>query len=480
MKELDKRDGSRVARRNEGKVAGTAKWKRPQGRRPRVAQRRMNAGFVLIAGITLVVTAVWLVQSPDEIHRGVRIGEVGVGGMSKGEARGAIERQASTAFEQIRFGDGIFTVSGEQLGVKIGAEAAVDEAYAVGREGWAGRRAFEVVRAYFLGGVQVDPAVEYEEAAARSALEDATGEFYQRPQNATFYVTDDGRVEVQEARDGRVLNEEGTLANLDRALASASGEVPIAADDKKPEVSTQEIEGLKPTEVIGEYKTDFLWDSNPSRQANLRKASGAIDGTLLAPGEVFSFNDLTSPLDYEKAKTFSDGGVGFANGGGLCQVSSTLYMAATYAGLEIVERNAHYAVLPYIRPGLDATVWFGGEGIPELDMRFKNTTGTYVLVREYVDKEGFLRAEILGQPTGKKVEMRSERIFEDPNRGIKWTTYKKVTGKGGEVLRDGFLYSDVYSYNPPAPEGTPHYKTKAPRVAGWSDPNNTTGWADVE
>ncbi|QIN85523.1 hypothetical protein GBA63_21985 (plasmid) [Rubrobacter tropicus] len=233
-------------------------------------------------------------------------------------------------------------------------------------------------------------------------------------------------------------------------------------------------------EVLGEYQTDFLWDSNPSRKGNMNLAAGAVDGTVLEPGEVFSFNDLTRGLDYEAAKTFSDGGVGYANGGGLCQVSSTLHMAAQYAGLEIVERNPHYAVLPYIRPGFDATVWFGGDGIPELDMRFENTTGGDVLVREWVDEKGFLNARILGEePTGKEVEMRSEKVFEDPARGIKWATYKKVT-KDGEVLFDGLLHTDVYGYNPPVPEGMPHYETNKPRVGGWPDPTNTTGWAETE
>jgi vancomycin resistance protein YoaR len=479
VREATSRGGPHAVRTYERSTTPTAKRKRSPSRKPDYARRRRIAGLALVAVILLVVVAVWYAGNADEIRRGIRIGEVDVGGMTKEEAREAVERHAAGDFGEIRFGDGVFSVPGEKLGVEVDAARAVDEAYSVGREGWAGERVFGVLRSY-LGGIQLDPAVEYREEAARGVVENAAREFYQRPQNATFRLTDDGQVEVQEARQGRVLNREKTLENLDRALSEMSGEVPIAADYNEAEVPTQEIAALKPTEVIGEFKTDFEWDSTPSRQANMRKASGAVDGTLLAPGEVFSFNELASSLDYEEAKTFSDGGVAYADGGGLCQVSSTLYMAATYAGLEIVERNAHYAVLPYIRPGFDATVWFGGEGIPELDMKFKNTTGAYVLVREYVDEEGFLNAEIWGQPTGKKVEMRSERNFEDPQRGIKWTTYKKVTDGDGRVLREGFLYSDIYSYNPPVPEEGPHYKTSIPRVSGWKDPNNTTGWADVE
>jgi vancomycin resistance protein YoaR len=477
VREATSRGGPHAVRTYERSTTPTAKRKRSPGRKPDYARRRRIAGLALVAVILLVVVAVWYAGNADEIRRGIRIGEVDVGGMTKEEAREAVERHAAGAFGEIRFGDGVFSVPGEKLGVEVDAARAVDEAYSVGREGWAGERVFGVLRSY-LGGIQLDPAVEYREEAARGVVENAAREFYQRPQNATFRLTDDGQVEVQEARQGRVLNREKTLENLDRALSEMSSEVPIAADYNESEVPTQEIAALKPTEVIGEFKTDFEWDSTPSRQANMKLASGAVDGTLLAPGEVFSFNELASRLDYEQAKTFSKGGVAYADGGGLCQVSSTLYMAAQYAGLQIVERNPHYAVLPYIKPGFDATVWFGepGSGWGEQDMRFKNTTDAYVLVREYVDERGFLNAEIWGQPTGKKVEMRTEKVFEKPDRGIKWATYKTVTNEDGKVIFDGLIHEYVYSYNPPVPDEGPHYDTSIPRVSGWKDPTNTTGW----
>ena len=477
MRETTNRGGPHAVRREyERKTSPGAKQKRSRGREPNYVRRRRNAILALIAGVLLVVVTVWFWGDADEIRGGIRVGEVEVGGMTRGEAREAVERHAAGTFEEIRFGDGVFSVPGEKLGVKVDAASAVGEAYSVGRDGWVGERVLDVLRAY-LGGIQIDSDVEYEEEAARGVLEDAAREFYEEPQNATFRVTDNGQVEVQKARQGRVLDRQETLANLDRALEDMSSEVPIAADYKKAEVSTQEVEGLKPTEVIGEYRTDFRWDSNPSRKANMRLAAGAINNTLLAPGEVFSFNELTSELDYASAKTFSDGGVAYADGGGLCQVSSTLYMAAQYAGLEIVERHPHYAVLPYIKPGFDATVWFGDEwGWGVLDMKFKNNTDAYILVREWVDERGFMNAEIRGQPTGKKVEMRTEKIFERPQVGIKWATYKTVS-KDGKVIFDGLIHDYIYAYNPPAPEGGPHYDTSIPRVSGWSDPTNTTGWA---
>ena len=479
MKEISKQGGPRAARRSDRRNAAAARRKSSKSR---YALRR-GIALVALAVCTLLagLFALDALIGGDEIHRGVSIGDVDVGGMTPDEAREAVERDAASTFEKISFGTGgeAFTLSGEELGVEPDAAAAVDEAYSVGRRGNVFQRISEVSRSY-MGGVQVDLQAGYDEQAAGRALDKVADEYNRAPQNAGFTVTDAGKVEVEEAQNGRVLGKEETLANLDRALENMSGRVALAEGPApKPEVTTAEVQKYKPEEVIGEYQTDFLWDSNPNRKHNMKLAAGAVNNTVVAPGEVFSFNELAAELDYKEAKTFSDGGVGIANGGGLCQVSSTLYMAAQYAGMEIVERHPHYAVLPYIKPGFDATVWFGDEyGYGVQDMKFKNTTDAHLLIREWVDDKGFLNAQILGQPTGKKVEMRTEKIFEDTTRGIKWVTYKKVT-QDGEVLRDGYLYEYTYSYNPPPPDDAPHYDTNAPRVSGWSDPGNTTGWAEV-
>ena len=477
MKEISKEGGPRATRRANREAAVAAKRKR---RKAPYARRRGAALVALIACFLLIGAAVvdYLAGGDDEINRGVRIGSVDVGGMTKDEARKAVERDASETFQNISFGKGkeSFSLGGDDLGVRVNAAEAVDEAYSVGRRGNIFQKFSDASRSY-LGGVHVDLVAGYDEGKARSALDKVADDYNKKPQDASFSVTDDGKVVVKKAHEGRVLDQEKTLANLEGALKNMSGQVPIAEGPApKPEVTTAEVQNYRPKEVIGKYQTDFLWDSNPNRQYNMKLAAKAVNNTVLAPGEVFSFLDLTKHIDYKEAKTFSNGGIGVANGGGLCQVSSTLYMAANYAGLQIVERHPHYAVLPYIKPGFDATVWFGENGWGAQDMRFKNTTDGYIVIREWVDDKGFLNAQILGQPTGLKVEMRTEKIYEDPVKGIKWTTYKKVT-KDGKVIRNGFLHTYRYSFNPPVPENAPHYETSAPRVAGWPDPTNTTGWA---
>ncbi|HEY6582883.1 MAG TPA: VanW family protein [Rubrobacter sp.] len=477
MKEISKEVGPRANRRSKGE---TTRMVRRKPRKTSYARRRKIAGVAAIAGVLLVgvVAFSFLGGGDDEISGGVSIGSVDVGGMTRAEAQKTVQGDASATFEEISFGTGKdgFSIGGDDLGVNVNAAQAVDEAYAVGRRGGVFKHISDAVGSR-LGGTQIDLVAGYDQDKAKGVLAKAAEGYNEEPQNASFSVTDDGKVEVKEAENGRVLDQDATLANLEGALKNMSGQVPIAqGPPPKPEVTTAEVQSYKPEEVIGKFQTDFLWDSNPNRKYNMKLAAAAVNNTVLAPGEVFSFLKLTQSLHYKEAKTFSNGGIGVANGGGLCQVSSTVYMAANYAGLEIVERHPHYAVLPYIKPGFDATVWFGENGWGAQDMKFKNTTDGYIVVREWVDDKGILNAQILGQPTGKKVEMSTKKLWEDPVRGIKWTTYKKVT-ENGNVIRDGALYSYRYSYNPPVPEDAPHYKTTAPRVAGWSDPTNTTGWA---
>ena len=148
-------------------------------------------------------------------------------------------------------------------------------------------------------------------------------------------------------------------------------------------------------------------------------------------------NDTVSDVDYKRTHVIVNGEETLADGGGLCQVTSTLYNAVLFAGLEVVERHPHASQLPYIRPGMDATIWFGA-----LDMKFENTTDGYVLLREYV-VDGFVYAEVWGQPTGLTVQMdsRPTKMGEEQS---KWTTYQKVTDEDGRVVYDGILHRDVY------------------------------------
>jgi vancomycin resistance protein YoaR len=428
-----------------------------------------------MAALALVVVGGLLVvlgfsENDEGIRSGVDIGGVDVGGMSKPEAREALESAASQRLSRITFQEGenkeADEIPGGRLGVELDAGQSVQRAYEVGRGGGFIERNFEALRGSSAG-VSVPAAISYDRAAAKEALSGLADEVYQEPENATYDASGSGNLEVVDGEPGHELAPEETLANLDESLPKLENRVRIATRGVEPTETAEDLKGVAPTEKIGEFETDYRYSDSEARKENLKISANAVNGTVVEPGEVFSMNEHIAGLDYKKAKVFADGGETSALGGGLCQVTSTVYMAAQYAGLDIVERNAHYTVLSYIRPGFDATVWFGGQGIPELDMKFENTTDSNILIREYVTEKGILKAEIWGQPNDKEVTMRSEQDFKDTDRGIKWSTYKTVK-EDGQVTQEGLLHEDLYSYPPPESVGDEGYNDV--RVGGWSSP----------
>jgi hypothetical protein len=137
---------------------------------------------------------------------------------------------------------------------------------------------------------------------------------------------------------------------------------------------------------IGRFATPFTDDAeHRARVGNLRLAAEALDGAMLAPGEVFSFNarvgERVEAFGYAKAPVIRDKVLAEGIGGGTCQVASTLHAAALLAGLGIVERSPHSHASAYIRVGLDATVVF-----PTIDLKLRNRFGTPVRIRTKVTR----------------------------------------------------------------------------------------------
>ncbi|MDP9479951.1 MAG: peptidoglycan binding domain-containing protein, partial [Actinomycetota bacterium] len=265
-----------------------------------------------------------------------------------------------------------------------------------------------------------------------------------KPVEASYGFAANGAVIVKPSREGQTVEGEKLLDSLGGGLFEGKHEYDVPLIIDKPTYTTTELESMKPTEMLGSYRTDYsIVPDDGSRVENLKISSRAVTGTLLAPGEVFSMNDKVSGLDYNESKVIINGKETKADGGGLCQVTSTLYNAVNEAGLDVTERFPHYAQLPYIRPGLDATVWFGGPGeADDLDMKFRNTSEGYVLIREYVANDGYIYAEVWGRPSGTEVKTWSEPVYRNAE-SAEWVTYQTYK-KNGETLYDGVLHRDTY------------------------------------
>ena len=262
-----------------------------------------------------------------------------------------------------------------------------------------------------------------------------------KPKNASYDFDGSGNVVVVPGREGRNIEWENLLDSVENNLFEGKREYQVQTNVEKPRYTTAGLEAKKPTELIGSYKTNYTatTDQGAERVDNLEIASNAVSGVFVAPGDTFSMLDHVTDLDYEKAHVIVDGAEETADGGGLCQVTSTLYNAALYAGMEITERTAHFSQLPYIRPGMDATVWYGDTTTEadDLDMSFRNTSEGYVLIQETVSDDGYIYASIYGVPDNIDVEMSSKEVWMTDDAS-KWVTHYERSEDGKVVYEDSW------------------------------------------
>ncbi len=259
-----------------------------------------------------------------------------------------------------------------------------------------------------------------------------------KPVEASYGFDSNGKVIVKPSHVGRSVDRETLLDDIQGGIFDGQREYRVSTSVEKPKYTTAALAAKKPTTLLGSYHTNYTATSDHSqaRVNNLKLASSAISGTFVAPGEVFSMNDTVSGLNFQASHVIINGATTTDLGGGLCQVTSTLYNAALYAGLEIVERHPHATQLPYIRPGMDATVWFGDQyGNGALDMQFKNTTDGYILLQEYVSRDNYIYAQVYGVPDNVDVTMSSEPVFMGPSSS-QWVTYYTRKEHGKVVYRD--------------------------------------------
>lgn len=233
-------------------------------------------------------------------------------------------------------------------------------------------------------------------------------------------------------------------ADLEKQLAEA-GEgqtIQVRFQILVPEHTKASLEDSLFNDVLSSVQTDHTW--NNDRTHNLILACEAIDGYIVKPGAVFSFNDVvgqrTPEKGYREATIFSGMESKPEVGGGVCQVASTLYVCSLYADLEIVERAVHTFTVDYVPLGLDATIYWGS-----LDYKFRNNTDYPIRIDASVH-DGVVDIEFVGTDTKDYyIKMRTETTSRTP-----WETVERVVTDGsyadGETIVSPYTGYTAKSY----------------------------------
>lgn len=268
----------------------------------------------------------------------------------------------------------------------------------------------------------LNPDGGYQETAIEALVAKIAVELNKPPQNAVFVFVEDKVQEFTPAKEGLKVEERLLMQQISDSLQvletsnqqTVTLSVPIIATP--PKITTGDVNNLGIKELIGKGTSRFK-GSISSRIHNIALAASKFNSVLIAPNETFSFNDALGDVSlytgYKQAYIIKDGKTILGDGGGVCQVSTTLFRAALNAGLPIVERRAHsYRVSYYEQgfpPGIDATVY-----APTTDLKIKNNTGNYILILTKVDKKtSTLVFELYGTSDG-RVATTTKPVVKNP------------------------------------------------------------------
>ncbi len=204
------------------------------------------------------------------------------------------------------------------------------------------------------------------------------------------------RKEVVPSSDGRLLDVAASIAATERAILEGSGEAAAVVETLRPSLTTQDLAQLQLNRILGWYETSFDdYGRFAYRAHNLKLGASKVTGTVILPNHDFSFNQVVGPRTtkegYRMAPVISLGELVDDIGGGMCQIASTIFAAAFFAGLEVVDSKGHSQVSHYIDLGLDSTVVY-----PNVDLILRNPYPFPVAIRMDVSR-GRVRAEILGK-----------------------------------------------------------------------------------
>lgn len=392
---------------------------------------KLNPWFFIlgIIGATLFLKLWQLIlldkDFKNKVYPKVYIDNVDFGGKTKKEVQNYYDKKSkplnNLSITVIFENQPVATLSGSAIGLKYDGQTAAERAYLIGRSKFLLPRIYQkFVSLTNLTRFDFTSTIDYDKLLVGEKT-DLLKEHYDFPAKNALFKFENGRViSFRKEEKGREIIKESFLSDFDNLVQSLKNKPKNAILIVKPKVIEPEITltslnnyGIE--ELISEGRSDFS-HSIPERIHNVILAASKFNGVLIPPGKTFSFNetigDISSLTGYKPAYIIKDGKTVLGDGGGVCQVSTTLFRAALNAGLPIVERYPHaYRVIYYendMKPGYDATVFS-----PSVDLKIKNDTPAHILIETEVDNiNNLLFFRFYGKKDERRVEVGDAYVWD--------------------------------------------------------------------
>ncbi len=428
--------------------------------------------LALVFAVGLIGHSLITVDAQEEgvIPDTVYFNDIDVSGMTKEEAQRVLSSHVDSLQNKsftLTTGDKSIQVLAEDLGLEIANPEIVEEALNLGKTGnliarYKDKKDLEKEPKKFTISYSSDEdKIETLLGVNMSNLNQEAVNCGLKRENGSFQIT--------EGADGIKVNVEKSVKAIQDYLKEdwnlSNAEIALETDVTKPKGTKEELSKVK--DLLGSFHTDYS-SSASGRAKNVNNGAEKIDGTVVYPGDQFSVYKAVSPFDaengYELAGSYENGTTVQTYGGGICQVSTTLYNAVILAELEVDERFNHSMIVNYVKPSMDAAI----AGTSK-DLKFTNNTNAPIYIEGYTSG-GQIYFNIFGQetrPANRTVTYESETLSQtepgvtlqadgshgigyfatltSPHTGYTARLWKVVTVNGVEQSRTEFNSS---RYNP--------------------------------
>lgn len=382
------------------------------------------------------------------IPNNVYIGAVSVSGMTKDEAIQAVNdyiNGLSDVDVTLKAGENSIDVKAKELGLSWGNDQVVDQAEGIGESGNLIKR-YKELQDLKKNEKVFDLVYAFDQEKVESVLQKNVSQLNTKAKNATL-TRENGQFNFEPGVVGIKVDLATSAKKIEHSISKEwdgnAMTISLQTKEQKPEGTKESLSKVK--DLLGSFHTNFS-SSTAERKANVRMASSKINGSILYPGEELSVYKKIAPLDkangYELAGAYENGVTVQSYGGGVCQVSTTLYNAVLLSELEVTQRSNHSMLVPYVKPSQDAAI----AGTYK-DLKFKNNLKAPIYIEAYTQGNE-LYFNVYGQetrPANRTVTYQSEVTGEDPQTvqivgdagaaGTISTTQKAHIGKSARLWK---------------------------------------------
>ena len=409
-----------------------------------MSNKNLSAKKYILISCLVIISILTLGMNKSEedvdgkIFTNIYIQNVNVGSMTIKQAKDKISLLYSTKPIKIKYCEKIWSIDPESIRLKYDIDESINKAYKYTRSSDTKQNIKRMFNLKFKEKHNINITSTYDEVELSNILDRICKEINVKVKQASIEIKDSGEIVKSNSSDGKEVDIIKLKEDIYEMINSKKiKDINLVVKTIKPTIKKEDIDSINT--ILGQYSTSF--NDHTSRGSNIHVAGKSTSDILIMPGENFSYNKATGARTwsngYKTAKVIVGGKYVNGEGGGVCQVSTTIYNAALISGMEIEEVHNHTFPSRYAPRGKDAAVSYG-----YTDLKFKNPFSHPIYIKNIVN-HGAITSKIYGcSQDREKLYIKTEERHEKDK--IKVKTYRIYLDEENNKIREELISESKY------------------------------------